>query len=509
MRRLGQAPLRRLQIVIVVLTGVVAVFWGWSSWTARYEAAVETAQRNSDLVREYVLRLVQTRRALMGPLNAFFRDRSPEEFGDAVSHAFLKASELPDSKSYGLALIGPNGDFLASSLMYPARGNVGDREYLRRTAAGDAIFVDRIRLRPGGQDALVIAQRLEGEPYRGLIASTLDIGSVTDFLKRIASEKGSAASVLRADGMLLVRNANSEPVRVADSAPVMTAIRGNNRGVFEALAASDGVRRIYAFSKIGDLPLYANYGLSRRNLIEEWAAEFGRTAAFLLAIAALSWAALWQARRRIEAEVDRVQLEEARKASDLKEAMLREMNHRVKNSLQSIQALIAVKQRRERLPFADEVAQRVNAIADIHDLLYSSDDQIHINLKDFLGRICANESLFPPERGIRSDCRLQDVMIGFGQATPIALIVVELVTNALKHAFVGRTEGTVTVRLTALGDDRAEIIVADDGIGMSPSGRRSGIRIVERLIEQLDGHLAIETDQGTRFRLTFAIRDGV
>jgi two-component sensor histidine kinase len=179
----------------------------------------------------------------------------------------------------------------------------------------------------------------------------------------------------------------------------------------------------------------------------------------------------------------------------------------VKNNLQIVQSLIRLKVRQGDGSVAEQIIQRVGAVSDVHDLLYASGVQGQINFRDFLVRIAANESLFPPERRVRPDCDLADLVIDTEQATPLALVVVELVTNAVKHAFPDQRAGTVTIRLRKEGET-AVLEIADDGIGLRDNGRASGIRLVRAFVDQLGGQLTRETGEtgGTRWRLAFPVQ---
>jgi two-component sensor histidine kinase len=93
-------------------------------------------------------------------------------------------------------------------------------------------------------------------------------------------------------------------------------------------------------------------------------------------------------------------------------------------------------------------------------------------------------------------------------AVPIGLLVTEAVTNALKYAFVGREGGSVEIELAALGDDRVALTVRDDGVGLMPGRRTSGlgITLMEGFARQLEGSLHLESKNGTTVRVVFPRR---
>lgn len=201
-----------------------------------------------------------------------------------------------------------------------------------------------------------------------------------------------------------------------------------------------------------------------------------------------------------------------------KTALLDEVHHRVKNNLQVISSLLSLQSRHAPPEVAAQLAEsqgRVKAMALIHQLLYERHDFSRVDLGSYLNRLCnlLRESL-SLQRG-RINIQLQvpiseePLFMDLQRAVPCGLLVNELVTNALKHAFPGEARGTVTIRLELGADGRGAIIVADDGVGLPTDvelGRSKslGFQLVPLLVEQLGGDLKLSRDApGTRFELRF------
>lgn len=123
-------------------------------------------------------------------------------------------------------------------------------------------------------------------------------------------------------------------------------------------------------------------------------------------------------------------------------------------------------------------------------------------IKDFVRGIA------PTESSIEMDCEtVPELRIDSGKATSVALVVAELLTNAVKHAFPERRSGTIRVTLRR-SDGVAQVTIADDGIGMpNATGRSAGVRIVESLVTQMGGTIARETDTGTTHVITLPLTD--
>ena len=198
-----------------------------------------------------------------------------------------------------------------------------------------------------------------------------------------------------------------------------------------------------------------------------------------------------------------------------KETLLKEVHHRVKNNLQIITSLMRLQhdQHQEpalKLSFQDS-QNRIQAMALIHESLYRSDNLSAINtsiylqeLAEYLGQIYNAKN-----RNITISLDISDIMLDIDRAIPCGLIVNELLSNALKYAFVDKPSGTIKISLHQLGSDYS-LQIRDNGIGL-PEGfniHRApslGLRLVDRLVKQLRGHLKISYDRGAVFSIAFPL----
>lgn len=193
-----------------------------------------------------------------------------------------------------------------------------------------------------------------------------------------------------------------------------------------------------------------------------------------------------------------------------KEALLKEVNHRTKNSLMLVASLLQLQSSR----IADKAAQqpfleacgRIATVARIHERLYRSDEVRAIEFGTFLRDFCddvGQTNPFPDRVALRVEA--QPMVLATDHAVPLALIVNELITNALKHAFVGGRSGSIRVAFGPVGSGW-ELHVSDDGVGLPEGfdpGRAAslGMRLVVALAQQLGAHLTIESDGGAAFIL--------
>jgi PAS domain S-box-containing protein len=188
-----------------------------------------------------------------------------------------------------------------------------------------------------------------------------------------------------------------------------------------------------------------------------------------------------------------------------KEALLREIHHRVKNNLQVTSSLLrlqagATDDARARLLF-EEAVNRIRSMALVHEKLYQSTNLSRIDLADYvrsLGELLTRSSALEPSN-VTLDVFGPPTFLPIDTAVPFGLIINELLSNALKHAFPsGR--GRITVELRERPDDTLAVIVRDDGVGL-PAGvdperlETLGLKLVYALVHQIDGSIAIEDVQ--------------
>ena len=216
----------------------------------------------------------------------------------------------------------------------------------------------------------------------------------------------------------------------------------------------------------------------------------------------------------LQDETTRVAAEERlRDSLREKEVLLKEVHHRVKNNLQVITALLKLQSRGVADPAAQALfataRDRIASMAAVHEELYGGDDMSRVEVGAYARRIA--KGLVDSYRldGVRLETEFGPFDLGVDQAVPCGLIVNELVSNALKHAFPGGRPGTVRLELAPLEDGRLELTVADDGCGAADpgalDGRRSlGLQLVHNLARQLQGAVAHSTSAaGTLFRVRF------
>ena len=207
-------------------------------------------------------------------------------------------------------------------------------------------------------------------------------------------------------------------------------------------------------------------------------------------------------------------LAEQRKAASERDVLLREIYHRVKNNLQIVQSLLRLGSRdlrpEQREPFESAI-RRIGAMARVHTLLYNSPDLGSIDFKDYLDGVLkeAAEAFGAEERGIQTILNAESMRVPLDTAVPLAFVTIEILTNALKHAFPEGRLGTVTV--TAAHDGGHGVLtIADNGVGLpaeAASKRSLGLTIIGKLVDQIGGSIERPPPGESTFRIRFPIQD--
>jgi two-component sensor histidine kinase len=205
-----------------------------------------------------------------------------------------------------------------------------------------------------------------------------------------------------------------------------------------------------------------------------------------------------------------------------KDVLLKELHHRVKNNLQVIASLLRLQAKAATdqtvTAVLRESQHRVEAIAMIHEQLYQSADLRQVDLAQHANLLMANLfNVFGVDPSLVAGqvmvCPRPDgapLVLGVDQAIPTGLILNELITNALKHAFPDGRSGSIRIEAQSQ-DGRVDLAVMDDGIGLpedlsTRKGQSLGLQIVEILTRQLRGVWELKREAGTVFRLSFPER---
>ncbi len=201
------------------------------------------------------------------------------------------------------------------------------------------------------------------------------------------------------------------------------------------------------------------------------------------------------------------------KAINEKDALLREIHHRVKNNLQIIISLLSLQSKYfndERIHgFFKDYVNQVKSMAMIHEKMYQSQDLSSIDFNNYLhGLVSQLSSSYKKDPKINVYIDSQDISLNVETAIPCGLIINELLTNSLKHAFPYSRKGEIRLELSSCVENKFTIRISDNGVGIPeniqfPDKGSFGFRMVDSLVKQIGGTLELNKEEGTCFTIEF------
>ena len=202
-----------------------------------------------------------------------------------------------------------------------------------------------------------------------------------------------------------------------------------------------------------------------------------------------------------------------------KELLLKEIYHRTKNNFQVISSMLYLQSEytssRKVSDILDKCYGRIKSMAAVHEYLYKSEDFTNIDFAEYVRDLLVSlyHSYGISEKTVAFQINIDNVFLGLDMAVPCGLIINELISNSLKHAFgelkkCDRRDAKISVDMHKTDDNKFILIVNDNGTGLagdlnSMNGKTFGLYLIRNLVKQLDGAVEFNTDNGTKFTITF------
>jgi two-component sensor histidine kinase len=195
--------------------------------------------------------------------------------------------------------------------------------------------------------------------------------------------------------------------------------------------------------------------------------------------------------------------------------LLHEVNHRVKNNLQLINAIIRLelgeRPSADLAKFVVDTTARISSISTIHEMLYATDDMLEIPVGDYLRKIANNlvETYSAPQRAIEISVEAADLRLDLNRMVSFGLIANEMITNSLKYAFSGRPSGKIRISMARDGETGDLLFeYKDDGVGLPrdfdvAKVRSLGMVFIRSLVDQLEGEVTMRSKGGLAYGLRF------
>jgi len=198
-----------------------------------------------------------------------------------------------------------------------------------------------------------------------------------------------------------------------------------------------------------------------------------------------------------------------------KEVLLQEIHHRVKNNMQIISSLLNLQSRHIENDHVKDMFKmsrdRIRSMALIHEKLYQSQDFARINFAQYIRSLSVHllQTYNANSGRIKLTAEVEDVFLDINKAIPCGLIINELVSNSLKHAFPEKRKGNLHIQFGTQNNGNLCLVVRDDGVGFSKNVNLQkldslGLQLVNDLVDQLGGTLELDLNGGTSYQITFS-----
>lgn len=202
------------------------------------------------------------------------------------------------------------------------------------------------------------------------------------------------------------------------------------------------------------------------------------------------------------------------KENEIRKTLLKETHHRVKNNFQIINSVLGLQSNKSknmelRMVLSD-CQNRIRAIAALHESIYVNGNFEEVKLSYFLNNIVSSlVNMHSESDFVHVDISIPDIDLNMKYAMPLGLIINEVVTNSLKHAFFKQTNKCISVKLKNTGNDSFNLIISDNGIGCAEMANEllhptsMGSELISIFTEQLNGKINVENEDGLTYYLSF------
>ncbi|MBP7280350.1 MAG: PAS domain S-box protein [Leptospiraceae bacterium] len=198
-----------------------------------------------------------------------------------------------------------------------------------------------------------------------------------------------------------------------------------------------------------------------------------------------------------------------------KELLLKEVHHRIKNNMLTITSLLFLQSETLTDPAAiaalNDASSRIQSMVVLYDKLYRSTDFKELSVREYISPLIEEIiNNFPNHKIVTIKKSIDDFILPTSTLFPIGIMINEILTNAMKYAFVGRDQGTLTIHIQKVTDSIL-FCIHDDGVGFSDSKQMEsysgfGLQLVKLLAKQIRGKIKTEMENGTKFTLEFPVK---
>ena len=572
----------RLAILLaaVLLPAVLySIFTAYTGYRESQARTQETLVRLGELAAGRAQLLVDSTHRL---LTAFAATDFASAAGNAQPQCTARLVDLTDvfNEYTAFAIVDANGRVLCTSVPTAVGLNVSDRPWFQQARLTRDVAVSQLILSKfNNAPVVVVAVPLgaKGQPFRGEISvgiNALWLVGLSDAARTPA--EGVTFLVDRA-GMMVTPSGKLIDAAMAQdpgATNLETAALPDNKVLHAALNQGlpqfsgngrDGIARLYSVTNLSHSDLFVVIGVpesgstgwARRDFMRRLLAAMAILLCALIGVAIGGDLLVARGLRALSATAEALQRgdysarpalrggsREVRRLADTltnmaervqrheqdmsrsvqqKEAMLKEIHHRVKNNLQVVTSLMSIQANRlgdeaSKRALA-ELQRRVRALGLLHRHLYEGDDLRYLDFGQFTVELCqmVKESSGPAGRGVTIEVDIPPIPITADRAVPLGLLITEALGNSLKHGFPHNQAGIIRISLSVTPEGLATISISDNGIGPPPPSADNtagsemstgtGMILMQAFAQQLGSALTVEGPPGTTVRFSFDLAE--
>lgn len=379
--------------------------------------------------------------------------------------------------------------------------NITDRDYFTAVRDGQTEYVSSLLIsRLNGEQIFVFSRRIVREGrFMGAIMVSVTTEITRPIWETVDLGGDYAVSFVRDDGMLVARYPLPETTLDMSGYILFTKyLKEAPAGTYRAeTSPMDGVRRVVAYRRVEGTPFVAVAAADYDFLIQPFRQTLLMLGVVAIMIIGGAAVAVWWILHLLRAQEQ--QSAQLAKALETNKMLLREIHHRVKNNLQSVMSLVRLQMRGSE--GIEALNSRIQSMIAVHEQIYKHDAYSQIDAADLIRAVVCS-AVSAHDAKLRVEFDLQSQPVASDKATALALLVNEVVTNAIKYAYPSGGEGSLSVTLTAQDEfEKSRLSIRDEGVGFDVSAvsHGTGTRLVDGSVRQLDGSYEFHSNAGTRF----------
>jgi two-component sensor histidine kinase len=558
---------------------IYSVFAAYTGYRESHARTQETIVRLGEVAASRAQLLIDsTRRLLIALAVTDFAPTGSEGQDQCTRRLVYLVDNFAEYSAF--AVIDGSGRVVCSSGQAATVPNVSDQPWFQQVRMTRDVAISQLTFSKSNNTPVVVVAvplGIRGERFRGAISVGINVVWLAGLSEAAIMPSEGVAFLINRGGMVVTRSGkhiesanapgsdsiNSEMVALPNKNALQSAL---DQGLGQSAGkGSDGIARLYSVTSLGRSDLFvvlgvpesSSIGWARRDFIRQLFAAMAVIFCAMIGAAvggellaarglrALSVIAQALQRGDYTARPDvkggssevrqladaltnmaeRVQRHERdmSRLAQQKDAMLKEIHHRVKNNLQVVTSLMSIQANRlsdgaSKRALA-ELQRRVRALGLLHRYLYEGDDLRYLDFGQFTTELCqmVKESSGLAAHAVAIEVDIPPIPISADRAVPLGLLITEALSNALKHGFPGGRAGIIRIGLTVTPEGVATIAISDNGIGSPPatsedtadSAARSGTGMIlmQAFAQQLNGVLTVEGPPGTTVRFSIDLAE--